>query len=157
MDGHHMNKSEKRNLMILGSFISIFIFLFIIFYRGQERETLDKLSNCRFITLIKPLRMPDSGTLYFSFRHSGKIFKGKSIGIGAEDLGMWYSKNLILNSRFFIEVNCHDFNTNKILWEIPVPDTLEFVPLEGWKEVPYGLDTYKTKPFNSFSERYGIQ
>ncbi|MCR9064017.1 MAG: hypothetical protein NXI00_08635 [Cytophagales bacterium] len=98
--------------------------------------------------------MPDSSKLYFSFSHDGNTINSSS-SVGAGDLGAWYSKNQVLNSRFFIRVDCDDFQVNRVLWDIPVPDTLQHAPPKGWDKIPYDLEKYRKKPFTSFKKRYG--
>jgi hypothetical protein len=45
----------------------------------------------------------------------------------------------LMNERFWVRVYCKDFSVNRIYWEAKVPDTLQFIPPNGWKEIPYGL------------------
>ncbi len=127
---------EKRNFLILFPITCIGLILFFISYYKQEEGITDKLNECSFYTIISPIRMPDSIKLYFSFSHDGNTINSSS-SVGAGDLGAWYSMNQVLNSRFFIRVNCDDFQVNRVLWDIPVPDTLQHAPPKGWDKIPY--------------------
>lgn len=116
--------------------------LFTVFYNKQENEITRKLDSCSFYSIATPIRMPDSHTLYFSFPFEGKIIKS-STSLGADDAGFTYTKRSVMSKRYFVRVFCDDLQVNRIQWDIPVPDTLNYVPVNGWGKIPYGLDKLK--------------
>lgn len=116
--------------------------LFTIFYNKQENEITRKLDSCSFYSLITPIRMPDYHTLYFSFVYKGKIIKS-STSVGADDAGFTYTKRSVMSKRYFVRVFCDDLQVNRVQWDIPVPDSLNNVPVNGWGNIPYELDKLK--------------
>ncbi len=97
-----------------------------------------KLNECSFFTIMTPIRMPNSHRVYFSYYYKNVQYEGSS-NVGAEDLG-FYSINEILSNRYWVQVNCKDFNIKRVRWEYTVPDTLQFVPANGWNTIPYDLE-----------------
>ncbi|MFD2520094.1 hypothetical protein [Emticicia soli] len=87
---------------------------------------------------MTPIRMPNSHRVYFSYYYKNVQYEGSS-NVGAEDLG-FYSINEILSNRYWVQVNCKDFNIKRVRWEYTVPDTLQFVPANGWNTIPYDLE-----------------
>jgi hypothetical protein len=121
-------------------FLLIIAVLFTIFYVRQENEITRKLNRCSFYSLITPIRMPDNHKLYFSFIYKGQIIKS-STSLGADDAGLTYTKRSVMSKRYFVRVFCDDLQVNRVQWDVPVPDTLQYIPPNGWAELPYGLDS----------------
>lgn len=111
---------------------------FIIFYYRQEQGITGKLDECSFYTIATPVKMSTSHIVYFNFSYKDIKYE-QSANVGAEDLGISYTTSEILSSRYWIKVYCKDLHVNRIIWKHPVPDTLQYVPAEGWKDIPYGL------------------
>ena len=86
--------------------------------------------------------MPDSHKMYFFYYHKG-IKKEGSTSVGATELGAFYTKTSALSKRYWIQIYCEDFDVNKVLWKINVPDTLQNIPANGWDKIPYSLDKLK--------------
>ncbi|UBM59519.1 hypothetical protein LAG90_02465 [Marinilongibacter aquaticus] len=136
-----------KQLRALGVF-AICAVIFAIFYTRQEKKLTKELEECSFVTIMYPVRMPDSGKVYFYF-----ICKNRKIESSGElgmKVGYWKSKKLVLGGRYWVQISCDDLQTNRVLWDVPVPDTLNYVPPKGWKSIPYGLDKFHKKPFTSF-------
>jgi hypothetical protein len=68
-----------------------------------------------------------------------------SNSVRAEDAGLTYTKRSVMSKRYFVRVFCDDLQVNRIHWDIPVPDTLTYVPPNGWHNIPYGLDSLGEK------------
>ncbi len=134
--------SESRKpfyafLVFLG--VLTFVYLFRYVRRTLIRESLD---DCSYHTVLYPVRMPKSTKMYFHFFYNGGKYEGAT-KLGAEDVGFHWNSSEILNKRYWVEVSCEDYKTFQVNWDISVPDTLKYVPENGWAKIPYGLDTLK--------------
>jgi hypothetical protein len=123
--------------------------IFWYFYSRQEDRITKKLEECCIVTLIEPIRMPDTHKLYFKYRLNNQKYESSN-SVGSEDLGMLYSRSKILNMRFFVKIYCQDYSVNRVQWDIPVPDTLQFIPVNGWTSIPYDLEKSRKIPFEIF-------
>ncbi len=73
-----------------------------------------------------------------NFEHTG------SIGLFDESKDRIWGPNfqeLSNKKRLLIKFYCKDASKHIVLWDAKVPDTLQFIPPNGWKEIPYGLGT----------------
>lgn len=135
-----MAEEEKdRNRTKALIFIIVCAVLFYFFYSSQEKKISQKLDKCSFFTIMVPIRMPNSHKVYFYYYYKNVKYENSS-SIGAEDLGPFYSMGEILRNRYWVQVSCEDVNINRVKWEFTVPDSLQFVPINGWNTIPYGLD-----------------
>lgn len=129
---------DKKETWLRLAILGILMGIFYIFYFKQERGITNKLKDCSFYTIIEPRRMSSSDYLYYDFYYNYSRYSG-STTIGSEDVGIWHTKESVMSERYWIQVNCNNFKTRRILWKIPVPDTLKYIPPKGWKKIPYGL------------------
>ncbi|SOE21434.1 hypothetical protein SAMN06298216_1902 [Spirosomataceae bacterium TFI 002] len=123
-------------------FILIIFALFLIFQIvefGQGERISKRLQDCSYVSVLTPIRMPDTHSVFFNYEYQGKKNKGYTI-VGAEDVGYLYTKTEILHSRFFVRISCFNPKMFSVVWDIKVPDSLTFVPKNGWDKIPYGLD-----------------
>ena len=109
-----------------------------IFHIRQESEIERKFNECSFFTVATPTEMTTSHNLYFKFYYNGKNYD-ENTDVGAENLGLFYTKQSAMSTRYWVRVYCKDLNINRMYWDAKVPDTLQYIPKEGWKEIPYGL------------------
>lgn len=42
--------------------------------------------------------------------------------------------------RYFVSFSCSSPAISRVIWDIPVPDTLSYIPKDGWDGIPYSLD-----------------
>ena len=117
--------------------ISSLVAFFISFY-FQEVEITEKLNECSFYTVATPTEMTTSHSMYFKFYYNNKTYDDYTT-VGAEDLGLSYTKRSAMSTRYWVRVYCKDLNIIRMYWDTKVPDTLQYIPKEGWKEIPYGL------------------
>ncbi len=131
---------KKNEISSVWQFILLAVFMcpFLILGYLQNTKTKEKLKTCSFYTILHPIRMPDSHKMYFFFYHNG-IKREDSTSVGATDLGAFYTKTSAINRRYWIQIYCKDMETIKVSWDIPVPDTLQFIPTNGWDKIPYDL------------------
>lgn len=128
------SKKDTRGLIAFGILMLIFYF----FYFRQERRITAKLKECSFYTIMEPRYMSSNSYLYYDFYYDYTRYSS-STTIGSEDVGIDHTKESVMRERYWIQVYCNDFKTDRILWKIPVPDTLKHIPPKGWKKIPYGL------------------
>jgi hypothetical protein len=127
-------KEEKRNKIICILFIiGMFTWLFLI-----ERADRQKLNDCSIITIAYPTKWIPRATIKYNFTLHGKnIRRGETMTYPT--MGQFERGKHLLNERFWVKVYCKDFTLSRIYWEAKVPDTLTYVPPNGWSEIPYGL------------------
>ncbi len=136
------NNPEDEKLGILGKIFLGAVFLalpvFIIYYIWFENKITTQLEECSFYTVAVPIRMPTQTSMYFHFNYEGQINEDWT-SVGAGDLGYSYNRKSAMSTRYWVRVYCKDFKVNRIYWEAKVPDTLQYIPPNGWEEIPYGL------------------
>ncbi|GGD82360.1 hypothetical protein GCM10011514_53010 [Emticicia aquatilis] len=98
-----------------------------------------KLSSCSRITIAtitgRSGGMTTSKTLTYSFKYKGHEFSG-SDGEGLKDYKSFMEFNINEKKRYFVKFACDDLDVSKLIWNIPVPDTLKNIPLNGWDKIP---------------------
>ncbi|WP_367916519.1 hypothetical protein [Leadbetterella sp. DM7] len=130
-----MDSKESQVKIII---LLVLLAIFHIFYVRQEDDITAKLEECSFYTIMEPRIMHSSDYLYYDFYYDHKRYSS-STTLGSEDVGIGHTKESVMRERYWIQVYCNDFKTDRILWKIPVPDTLKYIPPKGWKKIPYGL------------------
>lgn len=119
-------KKEFRNILIF--LIPIVLLLFFI-----NKCSNQQLNKCYRITVGEVLDYASdiegnsSSIIYFNFRK--KTYRGYGNG----DIG----------KRYFLKVSCNDPENFRDYEEFFVPDTLQYIPENGWDEIPYGLGDKK--------------
>jgi hypothetical protein len=137
-----MEKKMSDDVILKGPIVVIIplvLFLsFILFWVWDSHRLSHKFKECSFYTIATPTEMTNSHSLYFTFSYKGKIYDSYTT-VGAEDLGLWYTQKSAMSRRYWVKVSCADLRFDEMQWEIKVPDTLQYIPFNGWKEIPYGL------------------
>jgi hypothetical protein len=134
-----MTRNQKINGVIFTTAMCL-IFIDIIW----KNHSLDKkLSNCSFYTIGEPTKVYMlRGGVWVKYKYTiNSIVINSEDGVGPNDTHEWWTIDMekLKNRRLMLQVYCDDLNENRILWDVPVPDTLQFIPPNGWKEIPYGL------------------
>ena len=117
--------------------IAIGLFVFWIWNSQRRGSAFDK---CSFYTIATPNDMTNR-SLYFTYNYQGKIYEG-SATIGSNNLGLWYTKKSVLSTRYWVKVSCANLLFKEMQWEVKVPDTLQYIPPNGWDKIPYSLEEY---------------
>lgn len=112
--------------------------LFYIFHKNEEKNENIKLEECSFYTIAIPIKMSSSHRLFFYYKYGGNRYEYFHY-VSANDLGAFYTQKSILKGRYWLRVYCKDSKILRIYWKIKVPDTIQYIPINGWKEIPYGL------------------
>lgn len=136
-DNKKMRQHWKRNSGTYYFLISIIVFCTAYFI--QEHNANSKIESCPIVTVAYPIRMPDSHKLYFFYHYRGKRYEDAA-SLGSDDLGCCYTIREVLASRFWVQVYCKDLSVSRIYWEAKVPDTLQYIPANGWDKIPYGFE-----------------
>ncbi|MFC3812828.1 hypothetical protein [Lacihabitans lacunae] len=127
-------KNEYKNVLNVGlPFLVILVILFIYF--ENKLEKCYRISICRVIGFESDFEGGSSPL--FAYEYNSVMYKNG----GAGDM----SNINQLNSRYFIKVSCGNPKIVKIIRDVHVPDTLKFIPTNGWVEIPYGLDNVSMK------------
>lgn len=134
-DEEKLDKNRNKGAI---AFTVICIILFSLYYI-QENNIDKKFDKCYRITVASPYKLIRQKNMYFTFELNGKKIN-ETAGVSSGDVGLHWNNNFVLEKRFWLKVYCDDFKVNRVIWDIPVPDTLKFIPANGWDKIPYGLD-----------------
>ncbi|MVM37940.1 hypothetical protein GO730_10610 [Spirosoma sp. HMF3257] len=123
--------------------IAIFILLasLMLLREMSRRDTLSKtLNECSIYTV---------GNIYHVYTLRGMSHAKYTFSIAAATISDDESVNnfdtgepwlvdmkKLAKRRLFLQINCTNHNVHRILWHISVPDTLNDVPKNGWREKP---------------------
>ena len=138
---------EPKNLNDHQALGLVLLFIILIggmirFYINQENDAKDKILECPIITIAYPDKFVPRSKIYYSFYLNGKK-SNSSYTMPFPNMGKFKRDNNLIYERFWVQVNCKDNSINRIYWEAKVPDTLKFIPANGWDKIPYGLDKSK--------------
>lgn len=136
-----MTKQQKIAATIMSTIIITGI-LSTILKKNELKEKLEKCSvyTVGVVTRIHTLRKIPRMKYKYSIK--GVIIENDhTIGLfdGNKDEFWNIDTDKLANRRLMLRVYCNDVKANKILWDIAIPDTLKYIPANGWKEIPYGL------------------
>ena len=99
-----------------------------------------KLSDCSVYTIavnkrVKYLKL--NPWFDYDFSYKNQVLT-RDARIPSSETNEWERVNKAEweNRRFWVQVHCEDAKTHKILWDYKVPDTLRFIPQNGWNELP---------------------
>ena len=129
-------------LLIVGLMVS---FLIIVYSMNTiKRKT--RLNDCSFFTVAKVSEVKyrkGHAWIVYDFKHLGKKIE-RDDPANPWNTGDWWKSDVkaLSNRRFWVQVNCEDPKWHKLLWNLAVPDTLENIPVNGWKVLPHGLRPY---------------
>ena len=114
------------------------VIAFEVFFYRQEKTITNQLKECSFYTVATPTEMNTSTSMFYKFNYKDVEYE-KYTTVGSGDLGLTYTIRSAMSTRYWVRVYCKDLNINRMYWDAKVPDTLQYIPKEGWKEIPYGL------------------
>ncbi len=129
--------------------IALFCFIFVVFgsitlFLLQEKRLDNELDECSIysvadVTKVYQLR----GITYakYKFRIDTTVINDET-SVGPTDTGEWWDidREKLRKRRLLIKISCRNFNANKVIWDSFVPDTLKFIPANGWKKIPFSLE-----------------
>lgn len=107
----------------------------------QSRTVSKQLFKCSVYTvahITHTYQLQGMSHIEYSFSVENKIFQGDE-AVNNFDTGESWSVDFkkLSERRLLLKVYCNDPKVHRILWDIPVPDTLQYVPVNGWKEIPF--------------------
>jgi hypothetical protein len=137
-DGELENLRQGKPYLIGGTFILI---LFYIFYYFQESNITSSLKKCGRYYIITPKRMPDFHKLYYDSEFKGKKYEW-STSVESGDVGYIIGKQRVMSRRYWINVSCDDFKVRRVIWDVPVPDSIGKMPFDGWDKLPFGPEKF---------------
>lgn len=129
-------KSMKKNIPYL-----FFAFIIIgLLIRQCYNEA--KINECSRITIAtitgKSGSFSTAKTLNYVYKCDANVFFGVD-GEGIKDYDFFKSFNVAEKKRVFVNYSCVNNNISKLVWNISVPDTLNYIPADGWAKIPYNL------------------
>ena len=130
--------SPKTSNIILCISFSLLAIVFFV----QSWSVRKKLSACSVYTVGKITRVysvrGQVRATYF-YRVNAKTVQATDDGVSNFDTGESWTvdMNKLSKRRLLLQVYCDDISVHRILWKVSIPDTLQFVPTQGWKELPF--------------------
>ncbi len=131
------NKETKRNFYITFSFI-ITVILLNYWHNNYMLSLCTKIS---IATVTGGSGGFSTGkSLLYTYKFKNKEFYG-SDGSGVKDYSSFVDFSIYKNKKYFVKISCTNPDISELCWEVVVPDTLQYIPPNGWDKIPYGLDT----------------
>lgn len=129
-------KNMKKNIPYL---IFAFVIISVLIHQCNY-ET--KMNDCNRITIAtitgKSGGFSTAKTLNYVYKCDANVFFGAD-GEGIKDYDFFINFNVAEKKRFFVKYSCVDNNISKLIWNVSVPDTLKYIPADGWAKIPYNL------------------
>ena len=122
---------EQRNIIVFASVIVIIcLSVYII-----QNVLIQRCSRIVVGVVTKKSIIFDSSDtkLTLDFQYNNQKFS--AVAIDNE-----YAK---IGDRCFLKIACEYPKHSETYWKVKVPDTLQNIPINGWGEIPYGLDKSK--------------
>ena len=124
-------------------FIAAFVISSVLIHQCFNES---KISDCSRITIAiitgKSGSFSTIKTLNYEYTCNVKVIFGAD-GEGIKDYDFFKNFNVAEKKRFFVKYSCADNNISKLIWTVSVPDTLNYIPADGWAKIPYDLDKLK--------------
>ncbi|MCP9766105.1 hypothetical protein [Lacihabitans soyangensis] len=130
-------KGKKLNAIL---YLVVALFFILIITKQYYRKYL--ISDCFKVTIGTITKVSGGGKAILKIHYT---FNSISQEIETEEMldKMDYRKNgedYYLNRRYFVKFYCEDPKLSEIVWDIKVPDTLNYIPPKCWDKIPYGLE-----------------
>ena len=122
---------EQRNVIV---FIVIIITICLTVYIAQN-ILINRCYRIVIGTIIKKSSVFDSyeTKLTLNFHYNNEIITTTSMD----------NENGRIGERCFLKIACAYPKHSEAYWNIKIPDTLQYIPVNGWDKIPYGLDNSK--------------
>jgi len=134
------SSTPKSNWILFFIVVGLFaIYYFQYYYRLQL-----KLDKCSVYTVAKVTEIKyrkRSPWFVYEFSLSGtRMARSEPAKRWVlKDIGVSTDVKALLKRRFWVQVSCEDSSWYKLNWDIEVPDTLQNIPINGWRKLPNGL------------------
>ena len=125
---------EKYNFKDKVVHVLLIVFCLCLFYKAcNQTYELDSYSRYTVGVITENYRSAYyAKQTRYQFQVNGVLYiKGESY-TGGE-----------VGKRYFVKFSCKNPNYSELIDYNPVPDTLKYVPPEGWNKIPKGLEIYK--------------
>lgn len=130
---------QKKGFKIgTGGFMLLVIITMVLVLFFWDKYEERKINECPRVTIAYPTKFSGQSDIYYKFTLSGKTFE-RGYTMPFPTMGKFKRGRHLLKERFWIRVNCNDDYYNKIVWDVKVPDTLQYIPASGWDKIPYNL------------------
>jgi len=112
------------------------IFFLLIAILSKQWNNKNKISTCHKITIATVI----GGSGSFSTRRgltNSIQFSGSDGNI--QDFSSFNDFQKYKNKKYFVKLSCDSPSISELIWDIEVPNTLKFIPIDGWPKIPYEL------------------
>ena len=122
-----MNTQTVRKIYSVRLYLALIFISFAIWRHYRINQNI----RYTIATTIRRITTPrNNSQIQFSFLVNGKIFKGSG-----PDIDKYKIK--YPNGRYYLKFPLKSPESNQVLWDRPVPDSVTKVPDEGWEVLPY--------------------
>lgn len=126
----------KKNIPYL---IFAFVIIGLLIHHFSNEGEVKECSRITIATITgKSGGFSTAKTLNYVYKCDAKVFFGAD-GEGIKDYDFYKNFNIAEKKRFFVKYSCVNNNISKLVWNISVPDTLTYIPADGWAKIPYDL------------------
>lgn len=139
-----MTENQKKS-GIAFCVIMIIVIVYDFYYRNEVSKNMKECSRYTIgeIKSVYTSRWMTRIKYQFQARQI-RVEHNTTVGRSESEDGWWIDKEKLKERRLLIQYYCKEPKSiHKIFWDIKVPDTLSYVPFEGWKEIPYDLGENK--------------
>jgi hypothetical protein len=121
-----MNGLTVRKIYSARLYLALIVILFAVWQHFRINQDIRYTIAITFNRITTPR---NNSQIQFSFFVNGKLFKGSG-----PDIDKYKIK--YPNGRYYIKFPLKSPESNQVLWDRPVPDSVTVVPAEGWKVLP---------------------
>ncbi|MBC7572381.1 MAG: hypothetical protein H7319_22015 [Spirosoma sp.] len=107
----------------------------------QDRIISEQLAECSIYSVAhinRVYKLRSMAHIEYDYSVGGRVFQSDE-PVNSFDTGEIWSVDFekLSKRRLLLAIYYSKPDVNRILWDIPVPDTLRHISIEGWREVPF--------------------
>lgn len=126
----------KKNIPYL---IFAFVIIGLLVYHRNNEAKINECSRITIATITgKSGGFSTAKTLNYVYKCDTNVFFGAD-GEGIKDFDFFKNFNIAEKKRLFVKYSCVNNHISKLIWNVSVPDTLNYIPADGWAKIPYNL------------------
>ena len=113
----------------------------IIALLSKQWYNKNKISTCHKVTIATVIGGSGSFStrrgLTYTYKYNSIQFSDSDGNI--QDYSYFKDFKKYKNKKYFVKLSCDNPSISELIWDIEVPDTLKFIPIDGWSKIPYEL------------------
>ena len=122
--------------------VVVLLISWYFFARAYEDHQFDKCSRYTIAKVERVKHRNLKAWIVYSFTLNNKKVEYDNPA-NPTDTGDWLKddENSLIKRRFWIRVYCNDYDVHRLLWKPAVPETLKYIPNDGWTNAPFERKT----------------